>query len=162
MKGFHFYLIKSHKQIPIDLQSVVVKKLAHYASAIESSNQVASSSKQVLWIQALIQSTKNDRFKQSCNFKISYSTYWSYNNYLGALCIRPQKTQSPLKPWNPKPNICRKFHVQKSAKKQKRNQLLWRNIWGSVLAIHWAARLPKCWHNTMRHCMMICNLASNI
>jgi len=153
-----------HKQIPIDLKSVVVKKHAlvkkkhaHYASAIESSNQVASS-----WIQDLIQSTKNDRFKQSCNFKISYSTYWSYNNYLGALCIRPQNTQSPLKPWNPKPNICRKFHVQKSAKKLKRNQILWPNIWGSVLAIHWAARLPKFWHNKMRHCMMICNLASNI
>jgi hypothetical protein len=42
------FLFDKVKQIPIDLQSVMVKKHAHYASATESSNQVASSSKQVL------------------------------------------------------------------------------------------------------------------
>jgi hypothetical protein len=40
MKGFDFYLIKSHKQIPINPQLVLVKKHAHYASATKSSNQI--------------------------------------------------------------------------------------------------------------------------
>jgi hypothetical protein len=32
--------MKSHKQIPINPQSVLTKKHAHYASARESSNQI--------------------------------------------------------------------------------------------------------------------------
>ncbi len=50
MRGFDLYLIKSHKQIRIDPQSILVKKHAHYASARKSSNQiqVASSSNKFL------------------------------------------------------------------------------------------------------------------
>jgi hypothetical protein len=40
MTRFDLYLSKSHKQIPIDPQSVLAKKHAHYASAKESSNQI--------------------------------------------------------------------------------------------------------------------------
>jgi hypothetical protein len=56
-RGFDLYLIKSHKQIPINLHSVLAKKHAHYASARKSSNQIQIKL-QVLqissWIQALI------------------------------------------------------------------------------------------------------------
>ncbi len=48
MTRFDLYLSKSHKQIPIDPQSVLANKHAHYASAKENSNQVASSSNKVL------------------------------------------------------------------------------------------------------------------
>ncbi len=40
MIRFDLYLIKSHKQIPIDPQSVLAKKHTHYASARKSSNQI--------------------------------------------------------------------------------------------------------------------------
>jgi hypothetical protein len=40
MKVFDLYLIKSHKQIPIDPQLVLAKKHGHYASTRESSNQI--------------------------------------------------------------------------------------------------------------------------
>ncbi len=40
MKVFDLYLIKSHKQMPIDPQLVLAKKHAHYASTRESSNQI--------------------------------------------------------------------------------------------------------------------------
>jgi hypothetical protein len=57
MRGFDLYLIKSHKQIPIDPQSILAKKHAHYANARENSNQIQINL-QVLqissWIQALI------------------------------------------------------------------------------------------------------------
>jgi hypothetical protein len=40
MRGLDLYLIKSHKQIPIDPQLDLAKKHAHYASARKSSNQI--------------------------------------------------------------------------------------------------------------------------
>jgi hypothetical protein len=40
MIGFDLYLIKSHKQIPIEPQRVLAKKHTHYASARKSSNQI--------------------------------------------------------------------------------------------------------------------------
>jgi hypothetical protein len=40
MIRFDLYLIKSHKQIPIDPQLVLAKKHTHYANAKKSSNQI--------------------------------------------------------------------------------------------------------------------------
>jgi hypothetical protein len=40
MRRFDLYLIKSHKQTPIDPQPVLTKNHAHYASARKSSNQI--------------------------------------------------------------------------------------------------------------------------
>jgi hypothetical protein len=57
MKGFDFYLIKLHKQIPVNPHLIMVKKHAHYVSATESSYQ----------IQIKLQVLQNKLLNPSCN-----------------------------------------------------------------------------------------------
>jgi hypothetical protein len=72
MTRFDLYLIKSHKQIPIDPQLVLAKKHAHYASVKESSNQVASFSNKFL-------NPSFDSNKVPTSKQIIINTYSSFN-----------------------------------------------------------------------------------
>jgi hypothetical protein len=75
MIGFDLYLIKSHKQIPIEPQRVLAKKHTHYASARKSSNQIQIKL-QVLQISSWIKFW----FRQSSNFKRHHEN--PYNNLI--------------------------------------------------------------------------------